>query len=67
MADPGMAPAEWRRRRRTTVDEYALVVGVSRGTAYAAVKAGEVPVIRLRRRILVPVAAVIRQLESDLT
>ena len=65
MADPAMAPAEWRTRPTMSVDEYALVVGVSRSTAYAAVRAGEVPVIRVRRCIRVPVAAVIRQLEGS--
>ena len=54
----------WRERATITVDEYAAIVGVSRATAYAAVRAGEVAVLRIRNRILVSVPALIRQLEG---
>ena len=54
----------WRERATITVDEYAAIVGVSRATAYAAVRAGEVAVLRVRERILVSVPALIRQLEG---
>ena len=54
----------WRDRATISVDEYAAIVGVSRATAYAAVRAGEVSVLRVRDRILVSVPALIRQLEG---
>lgn len=51
-----------RHRATLTVDEYAALVGVSRGTAYIAVNAGEVPSLRVGRRVLIPVPAVLRSL-----
>ncbi|HEV2070610.1 MAG TPA: helix-turn-helix domain-containing protein [Acidimicrobiales bacterium] len=38
-----------------TVDEAAALIGVSRSTAYDLAAADELPTVRLRRRILVPV------------
>lgn len=40
-----------------TIDEAAKMLGVSRGTAYECVKTGELPHIKLGRRIVVPMAA----------
>jgi excisionase family DNA binding protein len=40
-----------------TVDEAATLLGVSRSTAYDLVATDELPTVRLRRRILVPAAA----------
>ena len=40
-----------------TVEEAAEVLQISRPLAYQAVKRGEIPVIRIGRRILVPIAA----------
>ena len=37
-----------------TVEEAAAVLGVSRGLAYDAARRGEIPTIRLGRRLLVP-------------
>jgi excisionase family DNA binding protein len=37
-----------------SVDDAARVLGIGRSTVYAAVKAGEVPVIRVRSRLRVP-------------
>jgi excisionase family DNA binding protein len=37
-----------------TVEEAAKLLGVSRGTAYEAARRGELPTIRLGRRLLVP-------------
>jgi excisionase family DNA binding protein len=39
-----------------TVDQAATVLGVARSTAYELVRAGDIQSIRLRRRIVVPVA-----------
>lgn len=37
-----------------TVDEAAAMLRISRGLAFAAVRAGTIPYIRIGRRILVP-------------
>ena len=54
----------WRDRATVSVDQYAAIVGVSRATAYAAVRAGEVATIRVRGRVLVCVQPLIRQLDG---
>jgi excisionase family DNA binding protein len=43
-----------------TVEEAAKLLGVSRGSAYEAVRRGELPSIRVGKRILVPRAALER-------
>jgi excisionase family DNA binding protein len=48
-----------------SVDEFAAVAGIARSTAFAAVRAGEVPSIRFGKRIRIPTAAVRRMLELD--
>lgn len=52
-------------RPTMTVEEYATVMGVSRGSAYEAVRTGEVDVIRIGRRIVVPTAPVRFKLGLD--
>jgi len=37
-----------------SVDEAAVALGISRGSAYTAAQRGELPTIRVGRRILVP-------------
>ena len=44
-------------RRTYTVEEAAEILGISRSTAYECVKSGEIPSLKLRRRVVVPVAA----------
>lgn len=48
-----------------TVGEAAEVLGVSRATAYAAVTAGQIPSVRLGKRLVVPRAALERLLAGD--
>lgn len=43
-------------RPTLTVDETALILQISRSTLYDALRAGEVPCIRVGRRVLVPTA-----------
>jgi excisionase family DNA binding protein len=43
-------------RLTVTVEEAARLLGISRTMAFQAVRSGEIPAIRVRRRILVPVA-----------
>ncbi|MFC1847667.1 helix-turn-helix domain-containing protein [Chloroflexota bacterium] len=40
-----------------TVEQAAEILGISRPTAYEAIQTGEIPHIRIGRRILVPRAA----------
>jgi excisionase family DNA binding protein len=47
-----------------TVEETAWLLGVSRMTAYAAVRAGVIPSIRIGRRLLVPRVALDRMLSG---
>lgn len=37
-----------------TVEEAAAVLRLGRTTAYAAIRTGEIPSVRIRRRVLVP-------------
>lgn len=39
-----------------TVDEAAALIGVSRNTLYEAIRRGEVPHLRMGRRIIIPKA-----------
>ncbi|UFU06992.1 helix-turn-helix domain-containing protein [Ruania halotolerans] len=56
---------EIRTRPTLSVEEAAQVLGIGRTTAYAAVKSGQVPTIRLGRRVRVPVRALLRLLGDD--
>jgi excisionase family DNA binding protein len=47
-----------------SVQEAARLLGYSRNTAYEAAKSGQLPVIRLGRKIRVPKVALQRFLES---
>ena len=47
-----------------TVEEAAQLLGISRSFAYEAVQRGEIPSMRIGRRILVPKAALQRLLEK---
>lgn len=47
-----------QERLTLTVPEVAKLLGISRGTAYLAAKSGEIPVIRIRGRFVVPMRAV---------
>ena len=51
-----------RTRPVMTVTDAATVLCISRASAYEAVKAGEIPSIRLGRRIVVPTAALAQML-----
>jgi excisionase family DNA binding protein len=45
-----------------TIEEAARLCGVSRGVGYEAARRGELPTIRLGRRLLVPKVALARML-----
>jgi excisionase family DNA binding protein len=51
-------------RLTLTVEETAEMLGISRALAYEAVRRGEIPHIRIGRRILVPTIAIARVLQG---
>lgn len=60
------APRRAEQRRVTlTVNETAKRLGIGRNQAYEAVKRGEIPVIRIGRRLLVPEAALDKMMNAD--
>ena len=65
--EDGRAPIipEAVRRRTHTMDETARVLGVGRTAAYDAARRGEIPTIRVGRRLLVPAAALDRLLTGE--
>ena len=58
-------PETKQERRVVTLDEAAVLLRISRGSAYQAAKTREIPTIRIGRRLLVPVAALERMLAGD--
>ena len=52
------------QRLTMTVEEAAVVLGIPRATAYNAVSRGEIPCIRIGRRILIPKVALERLLDG---
>ena len=52
------------KRLVLTVSEAAKLLGISRGLAYEAVRLGQIPSLRIGRRIVVPRAAFLKLLES---
>lgn len=50
-----------------TVDEAAVLLGISRGSAYEAVRQGQIPSIKLGRRVLVPRAKLAELLGEEAT
>ena len=54
-----------QQRLTMTVEEAATALGISRATAYEAVSRGEIPAIRIGRRILIPKVALEKLLDGD--
>jgi excisionase family DNA binding protein len=52
----------WRDRPTITVEEACPILGISRASAYEAARVGEIPTLRIGRRLVVPVAALRRML-----
>lgn len=57
-------PWDSTERRTVTVGEAAKILGVGRNKAYEAAKRGEIPTIKIGKRILVPVVALERLLQG---
>ncbi len=49
-------------KRTYSIPEIAKELGIGRSAAYEAARTGEIPTIRIGKRILVPVAALERML-----
>lgn len=60
-----MLPDATPPRMTLTVSETARLCRISRGAAYEAVRTGEIPSIRIGRRILVPTALLMRLLGAE--
>ena len=45
-----------------TIEECASVLGLSRGSTYEAARVGQIPVLRIGRRLIVPRARLLRLL-----
>jgi len=52
------------QRLTLTVEETAKVLGIGRQLAYDRVKTGEIPVVKIGRRLLVPRRALAKLLEE---
>lgn len=48
-----------------TVEDAGEALGISRGSAYEAARSGDLPTIRIGRRLVVPTAALRRMLMLD--
>ena len=53
------------KKRTYTVPEAAEALGIGRNAAYEAARTGQLPTIRIGKRILVPVVALERLLDLD--
>jgi excisionase family DNA binding protein len=51
-----------RGRHTCSVEEASELLGIGRSTAYAAARDGSLPVLRVRNRLLVPVAKLMKML-----
>jgi excisionase family DNA binding protein len=52
-------------RKTLTIPETAKVLGIGLNQAYEAARRGEIPTIKIGKRILVPVAALERKLRGS--
>jgi excisionase family DNA binding protein len=56
---------DWRGQTTLSVEQAGAVLGISRASAYAAARSGDLETIRVGKRILVPVPK-LRRLLGDL-
>jgi len=62
---PVLTISEARERGAVTVEQAAALLGIGRTTAYDAARTGELPTVKLGRRIIVPIPALMRLLTAD--
>ena len=56
---------EVRQRTTLSVPEAGAVLGLSRNTSYQAAERGDIPTIRIGRRMVVPVPRLLAMLEGN--
>lgn len=64
---PSGAPADHATRQTLTVEEAAEVLGIGRTLAFEMARRGELPTLRLGRRLVVPRLALMRMLACEPT
>ena len=64
MAAASEPTGENRDRLCFTIPETARMLGISRGLAYELARSGQLPVLRLGKRLLVPKRALEKMLEN---
>ena len=64
MTENAIVKAVGEARRTYDVEEAGRLLGIGRNAAYDAAKRGEIPTIKMGRRLLVPKAAFDRLLEN---
>jgi excisionase family DNA binding protein len=52
-------------RRTVTVEEAAVMLGISRTSAYGCVSRNEIPTVRLGRRLVVPLTRLAAMLDGE--
>jgi len=60
-----LSPEELLSKTTLTIEEMSLTLGIGRNSAYEAVKRGDIPSIRIGRRILIPTKALDNLLASN--
>ena len=60
-----MTASKHEQRETYSVDEAAVVLGIGRNAAYEAARRGDIPVIRIGGRILIPKKALRQLLEPE--
>lgn len=58
LLDPNERPA-------ITADQFIEITGIARGSVYRGIKRGEIPSVRIGRRLLIPTAAVRKMFMLD--
>lgn len=54
-----------REQPTVSVEDAARILGLGRASAYEAAKRGDIPTLRIGRRLLVPTAALLRLLQFE--
>ncbi len=62
-----MRPSQPPERLTVSVTEAAKLLGIGRGTAYECVRTGELPSIKLGRRIVIPKRALLALVDGTAT
>lgn len=65
MSTEGVTLTDLEGRATITVDEAARLIGIGRSAGYQAVASGDLPSIKIGRRIVIPVAPLLRMLEVE--